>query len=144
MDSSAPSRWRRFQDDGRNSVVMDRDDYGFFNDLGSDAAKVLDRSGLTAFEEVVLTRFEDASRKRTDKDGTHFRDHWGSILRSIYMQQRNIEKYLDLVAQTKLTPADCATIAAIFQVKRKTSDALDWLERGLKLEETGSSRVSVS
>jgi hypothetical protein len=43
---------------------MDRDDYGFFNDLGSDAAKVLDGPGLEAFEKEVRGRFEEDCRKQ--------------------------------------------------------------------------------
>jgi len=122
---------------------MDRDDYGFFNDLGSDAVKVLELAGLAAFEAAIRVRFEDANKKRNEKGGNYLRDHWGSILRSIYVQQRSIEKYLDLTVQTALTPPDCAAIATMFQAKRKPTDALDWLERGLKLEGADSSRAGV-
>jgi hypothetical protein len=45
---------------------IDRDDYGFFNDLGSEAAKVLDPDGLAAFETEVRDRFEKASDNRSD------------------------------------------------------------------------------
>src|SRR6266702_2109439 len=48
---------------------MDRDDYGFFNDLGSDAGKVLDRPGLAAFERQVRSRFEAACGTRKAQTG---------------------------------------------------------------------------
>jgi len=59
---------------------MDRDDYGFFNELGSNAVKVLDRAGLAAFERQVRTRFEPACGKREERVGNYFRDEWGKIL----------------------------------------------------------------
>jgi len=121
---------------------MDRDDYGFFNELGSNAIKVLDRAGLAAFERQVRTRFEPACGKREERVGNYFRDEWGKILRCIYAQQRHIEKYLDIVARTVLTQADCAAIAAILQAKRKLSDALIWIERGIEMEKAHSFQTS--
>ena len=46
---------------------IDRDDYGFFNDLGSEVAKILDRAGLTAFEKEVHVRFEKACGDQGDQ-----------------------------------------------------------------------------
>ena len=121
---------------------MDRDDYCFFNELCSDAVKVLDRAGLAAFEREAQGRFEDACRKREERAGNYFRDEWGKILRCIYAQQRHLEKYLDIVARTALTQADCATIAALLQAKRKLNDALTWIERGIEMENADSSQPS--
>ena len=121
---------------------MDRDDYGFFNELGSDAVKVLDRAGLAAFEREVQGRFEVACRKREERVGNSFGDEWGKILRCIYAQQRHVEKYLDIVARTGLTQADCATIAAVLQAKRKLNDALTWIERGIEMEKADSFQAS--
>jgi hypothetical protein len=121
---------------------MDRDDYGFFNELGSDAVKVLDRAGLAAFERQVRTRFELARSKREERVGNYFHDEWGKILRCIYAQQRHIEKYLDIVGRTALTQADCATIAAILQAKRKLNDALIWIDRGIEMEKADTLQTS--
>ena len=41
-------------------VWMDNDPYGFCYELGSDAAKVLDKAGLAAFEKLLRARFEAA------------------------------------------------------------------------------------
>src|SRR6202035_1721101 len=59
--------------------------------------------------------------------------HWGEMLRAIYAQQRNAEKYIELASRTELTQADCEAVAAIYQSKRKLADTLAWVERGLKI-----------
>jgi hypothetical protein len=117
---------------------MDRDNYGFFNDLGADAIKVLDRAGLAAFEIAVQERFKAACGERKKQAGNSFRDQWGQIPLSIYAQQRSVEKYLDLTALTGLTRGNCVTIATILQAKRKLNDALAWIERGLEMKDSES------
>ncbi len=119
---------------------MDDDPYGFCNDLELSAVKVLDRAGLEAFEREVRARFDKecaalSERKRPAGPNPNYaRDRWGQMLKAVYSQQRNIGKYVDLTAQTELTQADCEAIAAMFQAKRKPSDALAWVERGLGIE----------
>ena len=119
---------------------MDDDDYGFCNDLERSAVKVLDRAGLEAFEREVRARFDKecaalSDRKRPAEPNPNYaHDRWGGILRAIYSEQRNIEKYLDLTARTGLTQADCEAIATMFQAKRKLNDALAWLERGIQMD----------
>ncbi len=123
---------------------MKNDDYGFCNELGSDAVKVLDSAGMAAFERAVRVRFEASCGKREQKTGNYIRDQWGQILRSIYAQQRSVEKYLDLTARTGLTQPDCETIATMLQAKRKPNEALSWLERGIEMENAGSFRTGAS
>jgi hypothetical protein len=118
---------------------MENDDHGLCSDLKSDAAKTLGRTGLASFERAVRARFESACRKPEERVGGYYRDSWGQVLRSIYARQRNIEKYLALTAQTNLTPEDCEVVATLFQAKRKPCEALDWLERGIELDRSGSS-----
>ncbi len=116
---------------------IDKDEYGFSNDLDRDAVKVLDRAGLEAFERQIQDRFEAARKaaaKRDDHGLSFDRDRWAKALRFIYVQQRNIQKYLDLTGRTELTPADCEAVATMFQAKRKIADALTWVERGLGME----------
>ncbi|MGH9345432.1 MAG: DUF6880 family protein, partial [Terriglobia bacterium] len=122
---------------------IDRDNYGFMNDLGTDAVKVLNETGLTAFEKEIQARFEAACENSQEQSGNYRCNHWGTVLRSIYMQQRSVEKYLNLTARTGLTPADCANIASMLQGKRKFKDALEWVERGLKLEDVPSLHVGL-
>lgn len=118
---------------------MDDDDYGFCNDLERAAVKVLDRAGLEAFEREVRARFDTecatlAKGKRPVPNPDYARDHWSGMLRAIYSEQRNIEKYLDLTSRTGLTQADCEAIATMFQAKRKPNDALAWVEQGIQMD----------
>jgi hypothetical protein len=113
---------------------MDRDDYGFFNDLGSDAAKVLDGPGLAAFEKEVRGRFEEDCRKQKDQSGGDPRNRWAQILRSIYVQKHSVDEYLAVAERTGLSPADCATVASMFEAGRKLGDGVRWIERGIALE----------
>jgi hypothetical protein len=77
---------------------MENDDYGFFSDLKSEAAKVLDRRGLASFERAVRARFESACLKPEERVGGYYRDSWGQVLRSIYAQ------HLPGKAQTARSP----------------------------------------
>ncbi len=113
---------------------IDRDDYGFFNDLGSDAVKVLDRAGLAAFEKEVQGRFEQDCNSQKDQS-SYSQNHWAQILRSIYAQQGSVEKYLAVAERTGLTPADYAAIALMLEAKRKLNDALAWIERGIAIQD---------
>ena len=122
---------------------MDDDPYGFCNDLEGEAAKVLDRAGLMAFELQVLTRFDQAFAAlgpKEDRVRNYPCRRWSRILRSIYSQQRNVPKYLALTARTELTQADCQAIAAMLQAKRKPEDALAWIERGIEMEKPSDFR----
>lgn len=129
---------------------MDADPYGFCNDLELSAVKVLDRAGLEAFEQQVRSRFDKecgalSERKRpAAPNSTYVRDRSGQMLRTIYAEQRNIAKYLDLTARTELTQADCEALANMFQAKRKWSDALGWVERGLGIEKGNGFRGGAS
>jgi hypothetical protein len=123
---------------------MKNDDYGFCNQLGSDAVKVLDSAGMAAFEQAVRARFEASCGKQQQNTGNYIRDQWGQILRSIYAQQRSVEKYLDVAARTGLTQTDCETIATMLQAKRKPNEALSWIERGIEMENAGSFKAGTS
>lgn len=114
---------------------IDRDNYGFFNDLGADAAKVLDRTGLAAFEEEVHDRFEKARGNQNDQSGRYSGELWARTLRSIYAQQGSVEKYVAVAERTGLTPGDCAAVARVLESKRKLNDALNWIERGIAMQD---------
>ncbi len=119
---------------------IDRDDYGFFNDLGTDAVKVLDADGLTAFEKEVHDRFEKARGNQNDQSGSYSGDQWAQTLKSIYAQQGSIEKYLAVAERTELAPGDCGVVALMLEAKRNLHDALFWIERGIAME--GSQRFT--
>ena len=106
---------------------MDDDQYGFCNDLELTAVKVLDRAGLEAWEREVRAGFDKecaalSQQKRPAVPNPNYaRDRWGGMLKAIYSQQRNVGKYIDLTARTKLTQADCEAIATLFQVAPPSS-----------------------
>jgi len=113
---------------------IDRDDYGFFNHLGSDAVKVLDADGLAAFEKEVHDRFERARGNQNDQSDSYPGDHWAQTLKSIYARQGSVQKYLAVGERTGLTQDDCAAVACMLEAKRKLEDALIWIERGIAME----------
>ena len=115
---------------------IDRDDYGFFSDLGSEAVKIPDRAGLTAFETEVHVRFEKACGNQGDQSDSHSAGPWARTLRSIYAQQGSAEKYIVITERTGLTPGDCMAVAHIMETKRKLDDALLWVERGIAIRDT--------
>lgn len=82
--SELPSGWIRARqaggaDPGETAKTllswMDRDNYGFFHDLGSDAVKVLDSAGLIAFEREGQGRIENACENRNDRSGSYSAHH---------------------------------------------------------------------
>jgi hypothetical protein len=129
---------------------MDDDPYGFCNDLELSAVKVLDRTGLEAFESEVRARFDKEcaainEQKRPPVSNPNYaRDRWCGMLKAVYSQQRNVAKYIELTVKTGLTQKDCEAIAAMFQARRKPNDALAWVERGLAMEKPNAFGRGVS
>jgi hypothetical protein len=129
---------------------MDDDPCGSCNGLVPEAVKVFDRAGLEAFERQVRLRLQAAldKRKRSPRPQSDFHlNHWGQMLKAIYVQQRNIPICLEVASQIGLTQADCEAVATMFQAKRKPQDALSWVERGLEMGmrdrfETGAARLA--
>jgi hypothetical protein len=115
-------------------AFLDDDEYGFSNNLEREAATVFDRQGLEAFELEVRARFD---RECTAPNSTFDRNRWGRSLKSIYLRQRKIDKYVETAERTGgLTRGDCEAVATICEAKRKLADALGWVERGLGIKQT--------
>ena len=125
---------------------MDDDPYGFCNDLELSAVKVLDRAGQEAFEREVRARFDKecaalAKQKRSAVPSPNFtRDRWGGMLKAVYLERRNIGKYLDVSTLMGLTQKDCEAIATMFQTRGKLDDALGWVERGIQMDKPDAFR----
>ena len=60
-----------------------------------------------------------------------------SILKVIYVELKDTNAYLALCEKTGTTPNDCENIANIYKVKGNYQEALNWVEKGLELEENG-------
>lgn len=118
---------------------MEADPYGFCHGLERDAAKVLTKTGLAALIKVVRERFDKAGTIEPSPAGSFSRDapsarrRWGAALRTLYAAQKNVDTYLALAQETGVTAADCLALAAMLVARRKTGDALTWVDRGIKL-----------
>ena len=119
---------------------MDNDDYGFCYEIEKDMVKVLNKKSVKLFETAIKSRFEKAFAKVDQKKCKQIFDYpWEvlknvSILKVIYVELKDTNAYLALCEKTGTTPKDCENIANIYKVKRKYQDALNWVEKGLKLE----------
>jgi len=118
---------------------MDSDTYGFCYQLERDLVKVLDKRGLAAFEHRVRERFDGVTTAAArpgegEPDPAHLRRRAAEILRAILTKQRNVEAYAALCDVSELSPADCLALAKMLQARRKTAEALAWVERGLAME----------
>jgi len=118
---------------------MDDDPFAFFHDLEKPVAEAFDRGGLAAFERRVRSRF-DALLAVAPVPGAipgeqpeYWRRHWGALLRTIYLRQKDREAYIALTDEMDLTPEDCLALAKLDRDTGRPGDALAWVERGGEL-----------
>lgn len=131
---------------------MDKDDYGFCYQLEREAVKVLNRDGLSHFTSQVLKRFNNARppSKTPNKEEqkplniSNRQRYWSGVLKTCYAAQRNLAAYIALCEETVLLPIDCEIIAGMLQARRKPEQALEWVERGLDLENRHAIREGTS
>jgi len=118
---------------------MDDDPFAFFHDLEKQVVEAFDRSGLVPFERRVRSRFEALLAVAPVPgallgDQPHYwRRHWGAVLRTIYLRQKDREAYIALADETGLTPEDCLALAKLDRETGRSGDALGWVERGGEL-----------
>lgn len=120
---------------------MDEDDYGFCYRLEVDASKAFDRAGLAAFVKLIRTRFDAAATPPPASDGSsgmtpeYVRRHFGEVLRTLYLAQKDAVAYIALAKETGLTAKDCHALGTLLLSRRKPTEALAWVERGLAIAE---------
>ena len=114
---------------------MDEDPYGFCHGIEDKLVKVLDRDNLAAFEREVRVRF-DAAPTTLDASGyqPYPRRHWGDVLRETCAARGDIKAYLAVCDGTRLVPKDCLAVAQMLRTRKKASEALSWVEKGLRLD----------
>lgn len=128
-DADATARWLLER--------MENDPYGFASTLERDAAKVMHKDILAAFERHVRARFEmkdtgaQAPESAHRRDPTHLRRRWGEVLRAIYVRRRDVRAYVALCEQSELSAQDCLAAATMLKAKRELNEALAWVDRGL-------------
>ena len=88
---------------------------------------MLNKAGLVAFVKMIRERFHAAvtaklvpgeSFKR-NPDDAHRR--WGATLRTLCLEQKNVEAYLELAEETGLTTEDCHALATLLVTRRTPS-----------------------
>lgn len=118
---------------------MDDDPYGFCFHLDQGAVRVLDKAGLAAFEGVIRERLDDVAPGKAPSGEPPTRAHehegqrWTDVLRTIYLAQNNLAAYLALADAAGLTAQDCYAVATLLLRRRKATEALSWVERGLAI-----------
>jgi hypothetical protein len=118
---------------------MDDDPYGFCYQLERDVAKVLDKTGLAALEKSIRGRFESAataecvSGQSTQQNPSYQRRRSSEMLRTIYLNRKDVDSYSALCEATELTAQDCHALATMLVTCGKREDALSWVERGCLL-----------
>ena len=121
---------------------MEDDPYGFCHDLDREAVKVLDKKGLEAFIRRIRSKFE-SSLIQDDQEKRfpgYARRRWGEILKTLLAGQRNVAAYIALCEQTELKAKDYKAVAKIYRSRRRSEDALSWVERGLEIARSNSRR----
>ena len=102
---------------------MDDDPFCFLAKFDERAIKVFDEQGLAAFELQVRMRFETNPERQT----------WATLLRYVYCLRRDLDSFLALAERTTITPSDCLFIGCQMMIRRRSADALAWVERGLAI-----------
>lgn len=98
---------------------MDDDPYGFYTDIEREAVKILNSEGLLAFEQLAQARFNEGGVLP-----------WLDVLRAIYSQRRDADRYIELCNASSTSAQDCEAIAAMLQERGELVKALAWVERG--------------
>ncbi|NDY74296.1 hypothetical protein DO021_20650 [Desulfobacter hydrogenophilus] len=61
----------------------------------------------------------------------------GETLKTIYAAGRDLNLYVFICEETELLPKDCEIIAGLLLSYRKPAKALEWVEKGLKIQKDG-------
>lgn len=107
---------------------MDDDDYGFTYQLERSVSRVLSPQGLNEFAAAIRLRFDADGKK------DHHHQQWGETLKIIYAVGCDLKSYIFICEETELLPKDCEIIAGLLLSRRKPAEALEWVEKGLKIQ----------
>ena len=95
------------------------DSYGFYYDIEKNLVTVLNRKGLSLFENSIQSRFKEAfslvksERTRRIYDFPYAVRQNADILKTVCIAKKDIESYLSLCKKIGTTPKDCENIAKI-------------------------------
>jgi hypothetical protein len=123
---------------------MEEDTYGFCSRLENDVSDAFDKPGLAAFVKHIRARFDAAAMAFPPSDASsrvnpeYVRRRWGEVLRTLYLAQKDVAAYVALAEETGLKAKDCHALGALLLSRRKPTEALAWVERGLALTDKDS------
>lgn len=129
--------------DATASTLLDwiaDDPYGFCMRVEKDIAKALDTNGRAALEKEVRARFDVTATAAPSPDNPLSGDpgylcrRWSEVLRAVYIEQRDVAAYVALADKTGLTAQDCHAIGALLASRRRSEQALIWVERGILID----------
>jgi len=107
---------------------MARDQYGFWSHVEDDIASALDEAGRAACA-GHLKRLLD-----TGTEPAFIQRQIDTLLRAVYIAQRDVGAYIALAERSGLTAKDCLAMATVLAAKDDPAAALTWTERGLGVE----------
>ncbi|MGD0228845.1 MAG: DUF6880 family protein [Syntrophorhabdales bacterium] len=116
---------------------MEDDPYGHCYRLEREAVKVFDREGLEAFGRLIRDRYRIAQGQRSTEKGDdssiHAGRRWASVLKTVLVAKADIDAYIQLCRESGLGAEECRVIADMYRAEEHFDEALDWVERGLKI-----------
>lgn len=118
----------------------DNDNYGFWYDTEEDVARTLNKEGFLLFCKHYQARFAKAYAPFQGQGPKYIYDYPSEfylparVLKKIYMAKKDIKSYLALCERIAISPKDCENIATLYKDKRRFADALEWVKKGLALE----------
>jgi tetratricopeptide (TPR) repeat protein len=114
---------------------MDNDPYGHASDLVVESSKLLDKAGIVAMEAAITARLEALQRDQgLEQEKLYLIRRWRSEIKSLYVEKGPIEKYIQLCEADEVHAKDCLIIATRMKKKGKFDQALNWVMRGIDLE----------
>lgn len=120
---------------------MKNDEYGFCYNIEKSIVKIFYGKELRIFESIIKSHFDDAYRRESPgKDKRIYNYSYSvrentNILKTIYIEKKDIKSYLSLCEKVGVTPKDCEVIALLYKSIDNFQEALKWVNKGLKLEE---------
>lgn len=118
-----------------------KDEHSFFYGIERELTETFNRVERVAFTNVMRTKFDEEFKKaggpgapRPHYDAPYQLREATDTLKTIYESARDAGAYAKLCQVMGVSPKDCERIAKILQSRSKPEQALEWVERGLKLE----------
>ena len=119
---------------------MEHDEYGFCCGIQKRVTQVLNKEGFALFKGYFERQLESAFTPFRNEPPKFIHDYPRGVsasvrtLKDICVAQKDVRSYLALCEKIAPSPRDCENIANLYKSKRRFTDALAWVERGLDLE----------